>query len=256
MSLGICAVPVSPLRAEASHRSEMVSQIQFGEFCQLGEQDQTDWVRVTCCYDGYRGWCQRSHMQMAEPSWMQQQPGVLTRRWVSLAYFNGQPIRLPLGSSVAGVKRGRWYGTDNQVRLPGALWYPAAADRDARSIRQLALMFLNTPYLWGGKTVFGTDCSGLTQTLFRFFNLPLLRDAHQQATQGEMVESILDSRSGDLAFFGPEAKPITHVGLLLNKREIIHASGRVRVDSIDQQGIVDRTSGEHTHPLRMIRRYF
>jgi gamma-D-glutamyl-L-lysine dipeptidyl-peptidase len=256
MNEAVCVVPVSPLRSDCTHQSEMVSQLQFGEFCAITGNVQADWVKVKCFYDGYVGWCQQAHLQKTLDRGVGPGPEVLTRRWVSRVEYNGQPMHLPLGSLVAGIRRGRWNGAKMEVRPPGGLWYPAKARRSARTIRPLALMFLNTPYLWGGKTVFGTDCSGLTQTIFRFFNLPLMRDASQQATQGEGVKSITNARCGDLAFFGQEPDRITHVGLMLNATEIIHASGKVKLDDMDSKGIIDRTSHKHTHLLRSIRRFF
>ena len=279
MVRAVCCVPVSPLRAEPAHKSEMVSQQLFGESCLVLEEAK-DWTRVRCSYDGYEGWCTRSHLvgvgrqeigRQETDGWEiagdkidgpKTEPGgtvyALTPEWVNELEYNGQPMRVPLGSTLTGLKKGRaawgthWGG--NKIDYKGTRWDTDKAPRDAESIRRLAYTFLNTPYLWGGKSVFGVDCSGFTQTVMKFFGVPLLRDAYQQATQGESVGFLEEARLGDLAFFDNAEGRITHVGILLNGREIIHASGKVRVDGIDNMGIVHAESFERTHHLRVIRR--
>jgi cell wall-associated NlpC family hydrolase len=131
-----------------------------------------------------------------------------------------------------------------------------SGDVDENDLLDKAFLFLNTAYLWGGKSVFGTDCSGFTQTVFKTVGIALLRDAYQQATQGETVDFLQEVHTGDLAFFDNAEGRITHVGILINDHEIIHASGKVRVDSIDNQGIINVDTGLRTHNLRIIKRYF
>jgi cell wall-associated NlpC family hydrolase len=154
---------------------------------------------------------------------------------------------------------------DNAQRLSSTLridyrliksWNAAIATPAPESIQARATRFLNTPYLWGGRSVFGVDCSGFTQMVFRFFNIPLLRDAYLQASQGEVIGFLQEARCGDLAFFDNAEGRITHVGILLNAHEIIHSSGQVRIDKIDNAGIVNTDSGARTHQLRIIKRYF
>jgi cell wall-associated NlpC family hydrolase len=130
------------------------------------------------------------------------------------------------------------------------------AKPNADAIKERAMPFLSTPYLWGGRSVFGIDCSGFTQMVFRFFNIPLLRDAYLQATQGDVVGFLQEARCGDLAFFDNAEGRITHVGILLNDQEIIHSSGNVRIDKIDNAGIINVETSVRTHKLRIIKRYF
>lgn len=122
------------------------------------------------------------------------------------------------------------------------------------SLKKISYTFINTSYLWGGRSVFGIDCSGFTQVVFKCLSIPLLRDASQQATQGDEVGFLQEGKSGDLAFFDNHAGRITHVGILLNENTIIHASGKVRVDTIDSLGIVNTDTGQRTHKLRLIKR--
>jgi cell wall-associated NlpC family hydrolase len=153
------------------------------------------------------------------------------------------------------MKNGHATWRKNTIHYSGTVWDPAAAKHDAKTIRQLAFKFLNSSYLWGGRSVFGTDCSGFTQAVYAALNVALLRDARQQATQGELVGFLQQAHCGDLAFFDDDEGNIIHVGILLNATEIIHASGKVRIDKIDSQGIVDSDTGERTQKLRIIKRY-
>jgi gamma-D-glutamyl-L-lysine dipeptidyl-peptidase len=254
MSNAICCVPVSPLRAEPSHRTEMVSQLVFGEGCEILEKTKGDWCLIRVKYDGYEGWCQQTHL--AETGAAQYDGGhnALTPEWVTALEYNGQPMRVPMGSQLTGMKNGHAQWDKNLVHYKGQIYDPAGAASDPQSIRQLTCKFLNTAYLWGGKSVFGLDCSGFTQTVFKFLGLPLLRDAHQQAGQGEPIGFLEETRTGDLAFFGNEDGRITHVGILLNSGEIIHASGKVRIDKIDHLGIIQSENFQRTHHLRIIKR--
>ena len=123
------------------------------------------------------------------------------------------------------------------------------------TIRSLTTKYLNTSYLWGGRTIYGIDCSGFTQQIFKFLNIKLPRDAYQQASLGEIVGFLQEATCGDLAFFDNAEGKITHVGIMLDGATIIHASGKVRVDDIDNYGIINRDTGERTHQLRIIKRY-
>jgi cell wall-associated NlpC family hydrolase len=137
-----------------------------------------------------------------------------------------------------------------------AVWNAAKAVFSPESLCEKASQLLNSSYLWGGRSVFGIDCSGYTQLIFRFFNYKLLRDAYLQATQGEAIGFLQEAKCGDLAFFDNTEGRITHVGILLNDHEIIHSSGKVRIDSIDTEGIINTDTRERTHKLRVIKRYF
>jgi cell wall-associated NlpC family hydrolase len=232
----------------------MVSQQVFGECCEILEYGKDNWVRIRCHYDGYEGWCTSSHLTGIDAADYEQGSNALAPEWANQVEYNGHPMVVPLGTVLTSMKNGQADWKKNKVRYKGGAWDPAGAKKDARTIRQLAYKFLNTGYLWGGKTVFGIDCSGFTQGVFRFFDIPLLRDAHQQASQGESVGFLQEVRTGDLAFFDNEEGKITHVGILLNDHEIIHASGKVRVDKIDNMGIVHAENFQRTHKLRVIKR--
>jgi len=163
---------------------------------------------------------------------------------------------VPFGASLAAMKNGNMLWRKNTVHFSGKIWNPAEAKHDAKTIKQVAYKYLNTTYLWGGRSVFGIDCSGFAQAVFKALNIHLLRDASQQATQGELISFIQQARCGDLAFFDDDEGNIIHVGILLNEYEIIHSAGKVRIDKIDSQGIINTDTGLRTSKLRIIKRYF
>jgi cell wall-associated NlpC family hydrolase len=142
------------------------------------------------------------------------------------------------------------------VHFKGNVWNPEEIKFSAKILKQIAFKFLNTSYLWGGKSVFGIDCSGYAQMTYKFLNNQLPRDAWQQAEQGTLVNFLQEAQCGDLAFFDNEEGRITHVGILLNDHEIIHSSGKVRIDKIDTDGILNLETKQRTHKLRIIKRYF
>lgn len=248
MSYVACIVAAAPLRAEASHRSEMVSQLLFGEFAVILDTAK-DFVRVRTLYDAYEGWCQSSQLVETDEKGVSQPVIGYTIERHDTAMMNNNGVPLSLATPVYdGVVHWGNYRVENpKIYLPVQ---PFETD----IIKRLTLPYLNVPYLWGGRSSFGVDCSGFTQQVLKLMGIALLRDASQQAAQGEVVGFLQETRCGDLAFFDNEEGKITHVGILLDHSDIIHASGRVRIDKIDNQGIVNTDTGARTHKLRVIKR--
>ncbi|TDH21465.1 hydrolase [Segetibacter sp. 3557_3] len=251
MSHSACIVPVAPLRVEPAHRSEQVSQLLFGEVAETLEANG-DFIRVRATYDGYEGWCQASQLTTLEAGPEMAEVDELVGEWVAPVELDGTVMHVPFGSSLGLFKDG--VGTIGQqtFHYRGNAWQ--VAGNKTAQLEEIALRFLNCPYQWGGRSVFGIDCSGYTQTVFRYLGTRLLRDAYQQAGQGEAIGFLQEAKKGDLAFFDNEQGRITHVGILLDEQNILHASGKVRLDGIDNMGIINRETGKRTHQLRVIKR--
>ncbi|MBA3675196.1 MAG: C40 family peptidase, partial [Chitinophagaceae bacterium] len=244
MNYAMCCVPVSALRKEPSHKSEIVSQLLFGECCMPIEHSadnqptgQTGWIKVKCTYDNYEGWCLLSHIVEISKEESLQNGDELTGDWINELEYNGEKMYVPLGCPINSLAISKGFLGSISVKYIGKAWEPEAAKINCQTIEEIAYKFLNTTYLWGGKSVFGIDCSGFCQTVYKFLNIKLPRDAWEQAEKGETITSLEESVCGDLAFFDNEEGRITHVGIILNPREIIHSSGKVRVDKIDNEGI-------------------
>ena len=251
MNYVACIVAVAPLRREASHRSEIITELLLGEFATVLESNG-DFVRIQCCVDGYEGWCQRVQLtEVGQPL----QTTIFLHKGIGIAKLNGRDCRISAGTPIYATDDIVYFGKFS-VQYPSRYTIDALQNEfNAANIQHLAEQFLNTSYLWGGKSAFGIDCSGFTQQIFKLFHIQLPRDAYQQAEMGAAIGFLQEAQCGDLAFFDNAEGKITHVGILLNNDSIIHASGKVRIDKIDHAGIISSDTGERTHNLRIIKRY-
>ncbi|WP_290791875.1 C40 family peptidase [Flavihumibacter sp. UBA7668] len=246
----IPVVSVCPVRETPNHRTEMSSQLLLGEQVHVLDRSVEGWLQVRSIHDGYEGWCQA--IQLAELAGPITEPLGYFDRELGFANVNGQPMPVFMGTPVydstltAGVFSISFTGLTIQ----------SDTDDKHLQVQELALQYLNSPYLWGGRTFAGIDCSGFAQMVYRQLGIHLLRDAYLQAGEGESVGFLQEVQPGDLAFFDEPDGRITHVGILLNDHEIIHASGKVRIDDIDHEGIISRDQKRRTHRLRIIKRYF
>jgi cell wall-associated NlpC family hydrolase len=254
METDLCFIPVvsaCPVRAAADHRSEMTSQLLLGEPVQVLDTTIPGWLRIQSVHDGYEGWCQA--IQLAQVESLGIQPIGYFCGPAGFANVNGQSIPVFPGTPVypETIRAGGLL-----VSFAGLQTRQGLTPETARNnLKEAAFAYLNCPYLWGGRTPAGIDCSGFTQMAYRQVGIHLLRDASLQATEGESVGFLQEALCGDLAFFEGPAGSISHVGVLLNDHEIIHAHGKICVDDIDHQGLISRSLGKRTHQLRLIKRY-
>ncbi|SDH66353.1 SH3 domain-containing protein [Flavobacterium omnivorum] len=249
---GICNLAMIPLRFEPSDKSEIVSQVLFGEHFEILEQLK-QWSFIKMQYDGYEGWVDSKQYQLiAESSYTQLSTEAIILNADLIEYItapNNLLIPIPLGSSVSFINNHE-INTSN-FEFEGT---KTSGEKTKENFIKSAFMYLNAPYLWGGKTPFGIDCSGFTQMVYKLNGYKLLRDASQQSTQGEALSFIEESEPGDLAFFDNEEGKIIHVGIIMDDNYIIHASGKVRVDRLDHLGIFNAETNKHTHKLRVIKK--
>ncbi len=247
MQYGICNLGIVPLRAEPSDPSEMVSQVLYGEHFKILEQ-RKKWSKIRLAFDKYEGWIDnKQYLEITEQDYTMfdnQDPCMVGDLIEFISCDQNQLMPILLGSSLGALDffKHHYEGTRITQKLPKT------------HIIESAFLFLNAPYLWGGKTNFGIDCSGFTQMVYKLNGYKLLRDASQQATQGEPLSFIEESEPGDLAFFDNEEGAIIHVGIMMKDNYIIHAHGKVRVDRIDHTGIYNSEKRMHTHNLRVIKR--
>lgn len=253
MKYGICILSVIPLRKINSDKSELISQILFGETFEIIDT-VLNWHKITTTFDNYTGWIDIKQCQEIPTHQIAHYNITHTRvsyDLFSLAYVNNTMFPIPLGSTLHNLPQ--------EAEIHFSLNYEGQHKGFSRlssteDIIENAYMYLNAPYLWGGRTPLGIDCSGFTQMVYKLCGIQLKRDAYQQAEQGITVDFISDAKAGDLAFFSTKEGKISHVGILLGASKIIHASGFVRIDKIDHEGIYNEDIKEYTHHLRVIKR--
>lgn len=259
MKFGYCPLSIVPCRAEASDKSEMVTQLIFGDLFKVLDSEG-NWMKIKILSDGYIAWadCQ----QLKELSEKEYNSLIKSKLFFSedlinpvLSVADKQFFPVVIGSRfyASQGKKKSFMAGDAEYKPEGKL--RSAIQKVSREkIVEDAFLYLNSPYMWGGKSPFGIDCSGLVQMVYSLSGVFLPRDAHQQAKVGNSLSFIEEAEEGDLAFFDNKEGKIIHVGIMLKGHRIIHASGRVRVDRLDHQGIFRTESNNYSHRLRIIRK--
>jgi hypothetical protein len=249
MQYAVCIVPVAHVRLLPDHRAEMVNQLLFGESVKVHSIDKEGWMQVESSWDGYTGACRMNQfILLDEPL---EESAEFTGDWVEEILVNDQKLMIPFGSNLSILRNDKH---PHRIIFNGNIFKANGSASRADDIKKISSIFLNTAYLWGGKSVFGIDCSGFVQSVYKMLNVALPRDANTQVDLGEPVGFLQEARCGDLAFFDDEEGRIVHVGILLNDHEIIHSSGNVRIDPIDNEGITNSSTQKRTHQLRIIKR--
>lgn len=248
---------VVPVRSEPSDRSEMVSQLLFGELVEIPESE-SKWHKVKMHFDGYEGWVDSKQISLltAEEYFQLRETSRLVCTDLVQIIQNLRTrdyLPITIGSSLPGLINGQLNTGQHQFSYNGG--YFNTQDKPTRSVvTEQAMMYLNSPYLWGGRSPFGIDCSGLVQVVFKQAGINLKRDTREQALQGETIPFVTEALPGDIAFFDNDDQDIIHTGILLGENRIIHASGMVRLDAIDHHGIFNYSIKRYSHKLRLIKR--
>lgn len=247
MQYGICNLSIIPLKSEPSDPCAMISQVLYGEIFEILEHRET-WSRIELAFDSSEGWVDnKQFLPIPEEAFRKLEAAekVYTADLVEFVADEHQKLMpVPIGSTLNYIPQLRHHYDGSFV----------TGNKPREELIKTAFLYLNSPYLWGGRTPFGIDASGLVQMVYKLNGYKLLREAAQQVKQGEPLSFIEESEPGDLAFFDNREGEINHVGIMMSDNYIIHAYGKVRIDRIDHSGIYNAELGKHTHQLRVIKK--
>ena len=258
--------PVTPVREEPSEAAEQATQLLFGEVCEVVDH-LPGWTKIRSTMDGQTGWVSAKMVtpvsEEAKKQWGDEAMGVVAVPMaVATDIATGEKRMLTIGTRLPNYADGTFTVLEKQYQIDPSCVYEIKGERlevKGEEVVRVAKSLLNVPYLWGGKNMMGFDCSGFVQTVYSVFGIQLLRNAREQITQGKVVNSLAESQPGDLVFFDhsdrdPNATKISHVGMLISPTQVIHCSGCVHIDRIDEMGVY-LSNGEMTHHLVQIKRY-
>jgi len=253
----ICPLAQIPVRVEPSERSEMVTQILFGETFSILEE-RGNWMLVRMHLDNYEGWIDRKQSMQVTDEFIEklntssnhiitEKTAVCYSKHDSSYQLLGKGSQLPLSVGTTFHLGHKAYTTISKTKA-------IPKKRSVSKVAGTAMDYMNVPYLWGGRSIMGIDCSGLVQMVYHICGLDLPRDSSQQALVGKAIDFVDEAQPGDLAFFDNNAGEIIHVGIIIEAGKILHASGQVKIDKIDHNGIYSLEQGSYTHSLRIIKR--
>ena len=251
----LCNLSLVPVRKEPSDKSEMITQLLFGEGFEIMET-RNQWRRIRTDFDQYEGWVdEKQFVLITDPDHKKlvESSSILTLDLLQVAIEQDRMIPVLLGSTLPSFIAGNFVLGDKEYSYEGNV-RNCSKEYTKKTVVDNAMMYFNAPYLWGGRSPFGIDCSGLTQMAYKMAGIKLWRDANQQASQGITLHLLEESVPGDLAFFDNEDGNITHTGILLSGNQVIHASGKVRIDKIDHQGIFNVDTKRYSHHLRLVKK--
>lgn len=256
MTHGICPLSTVAIRNSASQKSEMISQLLFGELVEILERKGRQWVKVRCAHDNLVGWVATNQLEWITPSEFevyQDNFAFVLDVFQALATDDGF-LPLTLGARLPNFDGLQFAIGENTFNFPGQAVFPKDLAQGPEIIQKIARKFLNAPYLWGGRSPLGVDGPGFVQVVFGIAGYSLPREAFQQVEKGKNVDFAEQAKPADIAFFENQKGRITHTGIVLPEGKIIHVHGKVRIDKLDHYGIFSKDKGGYTHRLRIIKR--
>ncbi|MDD3740530.1 MAG: C40 family peptidase [Bacteroidales bacterium] len=257
MKAGICELSYIPMRAGMSHKTEMTNQVLFGELFEI-ITSRHDWTKIRLLHDNYEAWVESSAITILDDDEnivKDFSDFIVCTESINLSKKNDKTtIQIPSGSKIpSSVKSTKEFKILNNNYLVPEEFKNHKNTDSRQTIIKAALSMINVPYLWGGRTLWGIDCSGFSQYLYSLVKINLDRDASQQVNSGKTLSFVSEAQPGDLAFFDNGEGEIVHVGIIYENGKIIHASGKVKIDNIDHQGIYDKYLKRYTHNLRVVK---
>lgn len=255
MSFGICTLSIVPCRKEPASTSEMVTQLLFGETYTVEEEGE-DWIQISTTYENYPCWISaKQHTPISTADFNKIDQSTLSSELVQVINNTDTNSVSPLtiGATLFNYKNNHVSIGNLSFAFEGQI-VDSSKKRSVKDVIETAYLFLNAPYLWGGRSPFGIDCSGFTQLVYKLNGYKIPRDASQQVDLGSALSFVEEAEPGDLAFFDNEAGNIVHVGIVIDNQQIIHASGSVRIDKFDHYGIFNSNTKKYSHMLRVIKK--
>ena len=247
MLFGICLLSIVPMRAEPRDTSELVSQVIYGESFKIIEK-RANWSLIKLFFDNYNGWVDNKQLVEIDKSIYDSINSEINIYSLDLIEFirikDKGLLTIPIGSTLNTLKLFEHSFDGNKI----------SSKQAKENLVKTSLFLINSPYLWGGRTPFGIDCSGFTQIIYKINGYNIDRDAKDQVKLGVALSFIEESEPGDLAFFDNKDGDIVHVGIIMEDNHIIHAHGHVRIDRLDQTGIYNVDTRKHSHKLRVIKK--
>ena len=246
MQYGICHLSIVPIRSETAETAEMISQVLYGEHFKVLEKRKY-WSKIRTAFDSCEGWVQNVQItSLDEDQYRELDTDTSPKHTTDLVSY----VEIDK-SNLLPILLGSVFHKNSEHIHEGNL---ISSKQEKPNLINTALLYLNSPYLWGGKTPFGIDAAGFTQMVYRINGYQLVRTAMGQAAQGTALSFIEESKAGDLAFFDNNEGIIDHVGILMDNNYIIHVHGKVRIDRIDHTGIFNNETKSYTHQLRVIKK--
>ncbi|HRJ28218.1 MAG TPA: SH3 domain-containing C40 family peptidase [Cyclobacteriaceae bacterium] len=255
-NFGVSRLSLVPMRTEPSDKAEQVSQLLFGDHYEVHEVSKDkNWLRIHVYYDQCEGWinAHQHHTVTREYyDYINRADFKITTDLTSSILYNKSPLLILIGSIIP-ISGSELFKMEEQFAFNGDS-KSLGVKREAEFLKSIALKYLNAPYQWGGKSPFGIDASGLVQMVYKITGYRLGRTLEEQSRQGKAVNNLAEAVPGDLIFFTAHTNRNNHVGLLLEKDKIIHAFGKVRIDYLNEEGILNLDTKIYTHALTGIRR--